>query len=108
MQQVTSTALEKQIKRHIYGKPQSILIVFPPGMAAAALQEAEYLLSHLWFQNKFESKITVQRMHFVSMIFIYLPYLNCSCAVYASRMSGSSFMKVNHEYDWLCQGNRKH
>lgn len=51
--------IEKQIKRNIYGKPQSILVIFPPGLSAAAHAEAQYILANLWFQNKFQSEITV-------------------------------------------------
>lgn len=51
--------VEKQIKRNIYGKPQSILVVFPPGLVNAARDEAQYILDHLWFQNKFTSEISI-------------------------------------------------
>lgn len=51
--------LEKKIKRNIYGKPQSILVIFPPGLSGIARDEAEYILENLWFQNKFKSEITV-------------------------------------------------
>lgn len=51
--------LEKKIKRNIYGRPQSILVVFPPGLARAARHEAQFILDHLWFQNKFQTKITL-------------------------------------------------
>tara|TARA_R110000868_G_scaffold248315_14_gene504852 strand:+ start:2585 stop:3898 length:1314 start_codon:yes stop_codon:yes gene_type:complete len=53
--------IEKQIKRNIYGKPQSILVVFPPGLSVAANDEAQSILSNLWFQNKFPSEMTVQK-----------------------------------------------
>lgn len=51
--------IEKKIKRNIYGKPQSILVIFPPGLSGIAHEEAEFILGHLWFQNKFESTITI-------------------------------------------------
>src|SRR3990167_2780473 len=50
--------LEKQIKRNIYGKPQSILVIFPPGLSGIASEEVEHILGNLWFKNKFESEIT--------------------------------------------------
>jgi len=50
---------EKKIKRNIYGKPQSILVIFPAGLASAAHDEAQLILNNLWFQNKFPSEITV-------------------------------------------------
>ncbi len=56
---ITQNALEKKIKRHIYGKPQSILVIFPPGLVSAAQAEVASILGHLWFQNKFSSEVTV-------------------------------------------------
>lgn len=50
---------DKKIKRNIYGKPQSILVMFPAGLSSVARDEARYILGNLWFQNKFSSKITV-------------------------------------------------
>lgn len=51
--------IDRRIKRNIYGKPQSILVIFPPGLSGVASDEAQYILEHLWFQNKFTSEITV-------------------------------------------------
>jgi 23S rRNA G2445 N2-methylase RlmL len=51
--------LEKKIKRHLYGQPQSILVLFPAGLSSVARDEAQSILDNLWFQNKFDSKITV-------------------------------------------------
>jgi 23S rRNA G2445 N2-methylase RlmL len=55
------TNLEKKIKRHIYGKPQSVLIVFPAGLANAAQYEARFILDNLWFQNKFPSTLSISK-----------------------------------------------
>ncbi len=52
---------DKRIKRNIYGKPQSILVVFPAGLSDIAHDEARFILDNLWFQNKFHSEITVLR-----------------------------------------------
>lgn len=51
--------LEKRIKRSLYAQPQSILVLFPAGLSNIARDEAQFILEHLWFHNKFKTKITV-------------------------------------------------
>lgn len=51
--------IDKKIKRAIYARPQSVLIIFPPGLADAARVEAESILGDIWFSNKFTSKISL-------------------------------------------------
>lgn len=52
---------EKKIKRSIYAKPQSILMIYPPGLADAAFAEVQSILSDIWFSNKFTSKARLQK-----------------------------------------------
>jgi 23S rRNA G2445 N2-methylase RlmL len=55
----TVTNLEKRIKRNIYGKPQSILVIYPPGFSKVAQDEVQFIMENLWFQNKFPTEMTV-------------------------------------------------
>jgi 23S rRNA G2445 N2-methylase RlmL len=51
--------LEKKIKKNIYGKPQSIKAIFPPGLGEAALDEIKSILDHLWFEHKYTSEFSL-------------------------------------------------
>ena len=35
--------LERKIKKHIYGKSQTVKVIFPPGFGATALEEIKHL-----------------------------------------------------------------
>lgn len=66
--------IEKQIKRHVYGKPQSALACFPAGLGAAAMEEIESILDHLWFEQKFNGRCTllkneirIENIHFFAL-----------------------------------------
>jgi len=66
--------IEKQIKRHIYGKPQSAIACFPAGLGTIGQEEIESILNHLWFEQKFKSKCTllkneirIENIHFFAL-----------------------------------------
>lgn len=48
----------KKIKKHLYGKPQSIQAVFPAGFYDTAMTEIQTILNHLWFPQKYRSECT--------------------------------------------------
>ncbi len=43
--------LERQIKKNIYGKPQTAKLFYPPGFGETALLEIKTILSQLWFSQ---------------------------------------------------------
>ena len=51
--------LERKIKKHIYGKSQTVKVIFPPGFGATALEEIKQILNSLWFPQKFLSECTL-------------------------------------------------
>ncbi|KAB8027990.1 hypothetical protein [Fluviispira multicolorata] len=59
MNQEKEQNIEKQIKKHIYGKSQTAIATFPAGFSLTALQEIEEILNNLWFKQKFNSKCTL-------------------------------------------------
>jgi 23S rRNA G2445 N2-methylase RlmL len=50
---------EKKIKKNIYGKPQAVKAIFPPGFGDTALDEIQSILGSLWFQHKYTSKFSL-------------------------------------------------
>jgi len=76
---MTDEKLAKQIKKNIYGMPQSVKIIFPSGFAEAALAEVQYILNHLWFPQKksgvatlVENEIFIHDIHMFSIIELLL------------------------------------
>lgn len=59
MKQEINDALQKKIKKNIYGKTQNIKIIFPSGLGKAALQEINAILESLWFAKQQESKLSL-------------------------------------------------
>lgn len=53
--------LEKKIRKNIYGKPQTVLALFPAGLGAVALNEVNSILKTLWFAQKFVSETVLQQ-----------------------------------------------
>jgi 23S rRNA G2445 N2-methylase RlmL len=51
--------IEKKIKKNIYGKPQTVKVIFPPGLGDAALDEVQSILGNLWFPQKYISELSV-------------------------------------------------
>lgn len=50
---------ERKIKKNIYGKPQAAKLIFPPGLGTIALQEIKYIISNLWFTQKYPSEFSL-------------------------------------------------
>lgn len=66
--------IEKQIKKHIYGKCQTAIACFPAGLGATAQEEIEGILKHLWFEQKFtgtctllKNEIRMENIHFFAL-----------------------------------------
>ncbi len=59
MNQLDQDKLAKKIKKNLYGKPQTILAVFPAGMAEPAYDEVASILNNLWFKQKYHSELSV-------------------------------------------------
>jgi 23S rRNA G2445 N2-methylase RlmL len=59
MQPEPTENLEKKIKKNLYGKPQTVKVIFPPGLGEAALDEIQSILSSLWFPQKYISELSV-------------------------------------------------
>lgn len=49
---------ERQIKRQLYGTPQSVELIFPPGFADVAEQEIISIFNTPWFEQKYVPQIT--------------------------------------------------
>ena len=56
---MTLENIEKKIKKNIYGKPQTVKVIFPPGFGSVALDEVQFILENLWFQQKFTSELSL-------------------------------------------------
>jgi putative N6-adenine-specific DNA methylase len=59
MQPELTENLEKKIKKNIYGKPQAIKVISPPGLGETALDEIQSILSSLWFPQKYISELSI-------------------------------------------------
>lgn len=59
MQNSPKPNIEKQIKKNIYGKYQTIKLIVPPGCAAIAFSEIQYILKNLWYPQKTISEISI-------------------------------------------------
>jgi len=57
----TDEKLEKRIKKNIYGKPQSVKAIFPPGLGSMAFDEIQSILNDLWFPQKFISQCSLSK-----------------------------------------------
>ncbi len=56
---IKNDKFEKKIKKNIYGKPQSLIITFPAGLGAIALDEIYAILNDLWFKQDNNSQCSL-------------------------------------------------
>jgi 23S rRNA G2445 N2-methylase RlmL len=54
----TQQSLFKRIKKHLYGKPQAVKIIFPAGFSEVAYNEIEGILNNPWLPQKVRGEIT--------------------------------------------------
>lgn len=103
--------LEKKIKKHIYGKLQSILITFPPGLSETALAEVQTILNEPWFAKPFAGECTlsgnqiyIQKIQMVTAIELLLRaqcITDIRLIIFAGHASGKKlFEKKCREIPW--------
>ena len=49
----------RKMKKNIYGKPQVVKVIFPPGLGNIALDEVQSILGTLWLEQKYVSQCTL-------------------------------------------------
>lgn len=115
---MTNTNLEKKIKRHIYGSPQDVQVVFPPGMGTIALNEANSILNNLWFPQKYTSQLVVLKNQLrINQIHLFaatellmrnLCFTDIRLIIYEGKAAGKfAFEKKCRDIDWNMFLNKK-
>lgn len=50
---------ERQLKKHLYTKPQSAIAIYPAGFGETALNEINEIINHPWFPQKHQGQISL-------------------------------------------------
>lgn len=61
MNKMANEIIMRKIKKNLYGKPQSIQVIVPPGFSETALLEMKSILNNLWFKQKYTSEFTLSK-----------------------------------------------
>ncbi len=56
---MSDKALERKIKKNLYGRPQSVLAIFPAGFGVVALAECKAILADPWLPTQFTPELTL-------------------------------------------------
>jgi 23S rRNA G2445 N2-methylase RlmL len=118
MQPEPTENLEKKIKKNIYGKPQTVKAIFPPGLGGAALDEIQSILSNLWFPQKYISELSVLkneiRIDNIHLFAITELLMRSQCLtdirliIFEGKTSGKfAFEKKCREVNWNFYLNKK-
>ncbi len=106
-----SDNLEKKIKKNIYGKPQSVKVVFPPGLGSVALHEVETILEDLWFKQKYisqcsllKNEIRIDNIHLFAITELLMRsqcLTDIRLIIFKGKTAGKSiFEKKSREMNW--------
>jgi 23S rRNA G2445 N2-methylase RlmL len=96
-------ALSKKIKKNIYGKLQTIKVIFPSGFADVALDTINHILNNLWLPQTSHSEITligneiyIRNIHMFSVIELLLRS-QCLTDIRLVIFQGKTFNKFAFE-----------
>jgi len=108
---VTEKALERKIKKNIYGLPQSALAVFPPGFGTVALEECQRILAHPWLSTQLTPELTLLKneirldnIHLFALMELLLrsqTLTDLRLIIFAGKVSGKkAFEKKCRDIPW--------
>jgi 23S rRNA G2445 N2-methylase RlmL len=109
--------LEKKIKKNIYGKPQVVNLVTPPGLVDVAMTEVQHILQDLWFPQKYDCELSASqnqiRIDHIHMFTAIELLIRSQClsdvrlVIYESKAFGKiTFEKKCRDIDWALYLNQ--